>query len=125
VLKNSTLRGSPDPVWSWAKLSRGFLVPLTRGKIELTFTAMGQRDGSYVSLASAQGESIIERYLRAGESIAVALNGRGAPPGPWLLDAFSDHSGFFKLSISSDTSEPLLYGRRLEDIQAIRERLGK
>jgi hypothetical protein len=125
VVKNSKLAGSPDPCFAWAKLTRGYLVPLARGKIELTFTAMGERDGSYVSLRGPGGEAIVERSLRAGDSVTVALNARGGVPAPWLLDVFSDHSGFFKLSIASDTPEPLLYGRRLEDVQFIRGKLGK
>jgi hypothetical protein len=67
----------------------------------------------------------LSRYLRAGDSVNATLNEPGGPSGPWLLDAFSRNTGYFKLTIASDAAEPLLYGRRLEDLQWIRQKLGK
>ncbi len=55
----------------------------------------------------------------------MTLNAGGDDPGPWLLDAFSDHSGFIRLSIDSAAAEPLLYGHKLEDVLLIRDKLGK
>ena len=68
---------------------------------------------------------MLTRYLRAGESVTATMNEPGGLQGPLLLDAFSDFTGFFKLSIVSNAIEPLLYGRRLEDVQWIRQKLGK
>jgi hypothetical protein len=125
VLQNSKTANWPEAKWFLAKLTRGHLLPLTRGKIQLTFTAMGRSDGSHIVLRSANDTEVLSRYLRAGDSVSVTLNQRGQPAGPWLLDAFSDHSGFFKLSITADVDEPLLYGRRLEDLELIRQKLAK
>jgi hypothetical protein len=125
VLRNSKTANWPEASWFLAKVTRGHLLPLTRGKIQLTFTAMGRSDGSHIVLQSANDTEILGRYLRAGDSVSVTLNQRGQPTGPWLLDAFSDHSGFFKLSIAADVDEPLLYGRRLEDLELIRQKLAK
>ncbi len=125
VLKNSKLRDSNDPNTLCAAVTRGYLVPLTSGRIRLTFTAAGPNDGSYISLRDLQGKPVLTRYLRAGESATATMNEPGGLQGPLLLDAFSDFTGFFKLSIVSNAIEPLLYGRRLEDVQWIRQKLGK
>jgi hypothetical protein len=125
VLRNSKLNDSPDPNPLFAILARGYLVPLTTGKVQLTFSAGGPSDGSYISLHDLQGKPIMARYLRAGESVSATMNEPGGPQGPWLLDAFSDCTGFFKLTIVSNLIEPLLFGRRLEDVQLIRQKLGK
>lgn len=123
VLRNSKLPDWSEPSWLLAKVTRGFLVPLTRGRIQLTFTAMGRSDGSHLQIVGADKRPVLSRYLRAGDSVTVTLNGRGVPPGPWLLDAFSDHSGFFKLSVTSDVTEPLLYGSNLEHVELLRQKL--
>jgi hypothetical protein len=125
VLKNSKLKHWPDPGSFLLKLTRGYLVPLTKAKIELTFFAAGDRDGCYVSLEGPRQQSILAKYIRAGDSVSVTLNQPRGVPGPWLLDAFSGRTGFLRLAISADVDEPLLYGRRLEDIQLIRQKLGK
>jgi hypothetical protein len=125
VLKNSKLKHWSDPASFSAKLTHGYLVPLTKARIELTFFAAGDRDGCYISLEGSRRQSILAQYIRAGDSVTVTVNQPRGVQGPWLLDAFSDHSGFFRLAISADVDEPLLYGRRLEDIQLIREKLDK
>ena len=125
VLRSSKPTDWPEPSWQLTKFTRGYFVPMARGKIELTFTAMGQRDGSQVSLLAAGDKPVLARFLRAGESVSVTLNSGSDDPGPWLLDAFSDHSGFIKLSIDSEAAEPLLYGHKLQDVLLIREKLGK
>jgi len=125
VLRNSKPNEWPEPSVQLTKFTRGYLVPLVRGKVELTFTAMGQRDGSHVSVTAAGDKSLLDRFLRAGESVTVTLNSRSDDPGPWLLDAFSDHSGFIRLSIDAESAEPLLYGHKLQDVLLIRDKLGK
>ncbi|MBI3840005.1 MAG: hypothetical protein HY288_18950 [Planctomycetia bacterium] len=125
VLKTSKLKHWSDPASFSAKLTRGYLVPLTKARIELTFFAAGDRDGCYVSLEGPRRQTILARYIRAGDSATVTLNQPRGVPGPWLLDAFSDHSGFFRLAISAEVDEPLLFGQRLEDVQLIRQKLGK
>jgi hypothetical protein len=124
VLINSKPRNG-DPVSLCAKFTRGYLVPLVNSRIELTFTAEGVSDGSHIVLKSAKGQTVLDQYLRAGSSASVTLNDRAAPPGPWLLDAYSDHTGWFRLTIQCDADEPLLYGRKLEDIELIRQKLGR
>ncbi len=124
VLINSKPRNG-DPVALCAKLTRGYLVPLVRTKIGLTFTAEGTSDGTHVQLQDAKGKLLVNQFLRAGSSVSVTVSDRGANAGPWLLDAFSDHSGYFRLAIDSEADEPILYGRRLEDIEIIRQKLGK
>jgi hypothetical protein len=108
-----------------AKVTRGYLVPLTRGRIQVTFSAMGRADGSHIQITAADKRPVLLRYLRAGDSVTVTLNSRGVPSGPWLVDAFSDHSGFFKLSVTSDVTEPLLYGSNLEHVELIRQKLAR
>jgi hypothetical protein len=105
------------------KHSQGYLVPLVAGRMQLTFTAMGSRDGSTVTIQDSKQEKILDRSLRAGESVSVSLNDRGTAAAPWLLDAYSDGSGYLRLSITAGADEPLLYGRKLEDVQFIRDQL--
>ena len=122
LLRTSRQRNSSEVNALSAKLSRGYLVPLARGTIRLTFTAAGDRDGSDIALSDPRGKLLLDRHLRAGESASVNINGAN-DNGPWLLDAFSDHTGFFTMTIESNTADPLLYGRRLEDVQLIRQHL--
>jgi hypothetical protein len=84
---------------------------------------MGPRDGSSVTILGSKQEKILERFLRAGESVSVVLNDQLAPQGPWLLDAYSDGSGYLRLTVNASADEPLLYGHKLEDVQFIRERM--
>lgn len=123
VLKNSKLRSWAEPCWMEVKHSQGYLVPLVAGRMQLTFTAMGSRDGSTVTIQDSKQEKILDRSLRAGESVSVSLNDRGTAAAPWLLDAYSDGSGYLRLSITAGADEPLLYGRKLEDVQFIRDQL--
>jgi len=123
VLRRSAIRQTTDQALYHAKLARGYLVPLTDEQITLTFTAVGLRDGSYVGLSGAAGKRLLDRYLRAGDSVSVTLNDSSSGPGPWLLDAFSDHSGAFRLAITASIDEPVLFGRSLEDIALIREKM--
>ncbi len=123
ILRSAKLQGSTQGGVHLAKLNRGFLVPLTKRPMRVTFTAMGPRDGSFVSLFNAQDKPVISRYLRAGESIDVDLNRGEAGTGPWRIDNFSDQTGFYRMSIAADVNEPLLFGRKLEDIELIRSKL--
>jgi hypothetical protein len=123
VLRNSKLSNWSDPAVNLAKLARGYLLPLTTEPIELVFTALGASDGSFVSLENAQGQPLLKRYIRAGDSATVNLNRSPATRGPWLLDAFSDHTGFFRVSINASVDEPLLFGRRLEYLEQIRRKM--
>ncbi len=70
VLRSSKPTDWPEPSWQLTKFTHGFLVPLAHGKIELTFTAMGERDGSQVSIAAAGNKPILARYLRAANRSA-------------------------------------------------------
>jgi hypothetical protein len=125
VLRSSKLKNWKEANLFAVKLSRGYLVPLTKSKIELTFQAMGHLDGSYLSLTDARQKPVLSRYLRGGDSVSVTLNSSASDMGPWLLDTFSDHTGFVQLAISANIEEPLLFGRRVEDIQLIRQKLGR
>ncbi len=124
-LLKSSPRSAREPIWHQLKLTRGYLLPLTSKKIELAFTAMGDLDGSQVSLANAQGQRFFSQSLRAGESATATLNQSAENRGPWLLDVYSDFSGYVRLTIHSDAFEPLLYGRRLQDLQLIQQKLKK
>lgn len=123
VLRNSRLRNRGEGCFHEVKLTRGFLVPLASGPLQLTFTALGTQDGGYVGITGAKQEKIIDRYLRSGESVQVTLNERSGPASPWLLDLYCDHSGFLRMSVTGSTDEPALYGHKLEDVQFIRQRL--
>ncbi len=125
VLRSITVQNGGEPGRFLAKLTHGYLVPLTKGKITLTFTAVGELDGSTLSLHDSRKQAVLARSLRAGDSVAVQLNDRGPSGGPWLLDAYSNQSGCLRLEIASDVDEPLLFGRRLEDLDLIRQKLGK
>ncbi len=124
VLLNTQAKNR-EPILYFATLSRGYLVPLTGGRIRLAFTASGIADGSYIAVHAPGGRAIAQRYLRAGETLQVTLNERGKTEGPWLLDAFSDGSGYFQMTIDAPAAEPLLYGRRLEDVELIRQKLAR
>ena len=125
ILRRWTNQPTTDQAEYHAKLARGYLVPLTDAKIALKFSAVGSRDGSYVSISGSRGQRLLDRFLRAGDTAGINLNDSEMTRGPWLLDAFSDHSGYFRLVITADVSEPLMFGRRLEDIALIREKMGK
>lgn len=107
-----------------AKVSRGYLVPLSKRKIDMTFQAAGDRDGSYVAINNKSGQAVASRYLRAGESVTVSLNAP-SDPGPWLLDLLSENSGFVRITIAADVDEPLLYGASLEHVELIRGKLAR
>lgn len=107
------------------KLTHGYLVPLTTGRIQLEFVAMGVADPSTVSLSDMHGKQFFSRQIRAGDTATVTLNDSPGTTGPWLLDVFSDHTGYVRMTIAADVDRPLLFGSRLEDIQLIREKLAK
>ncbi len=129
LLRGNKLSNWSEPCVYAAKISRGYLVPLVDTPIALQFTAMGDRDGAHIALHDADGKPLVNQWIRAGDSVVVHLNrprdGMPAGKGPWLLDAFSDHSGYFRMEIAADADEPLLFGSNLEHVQAIRQRLGR
>ena len=125
VLKNSKLSTWPEPCSYRARLSRGYLVPLTRGRIGLKFTAMGASDPSQVLIYDRQGKPFAAHWIRAGDSATVVLDQRKGGGGPWRLDTLTNRTGFVELEISADVDEPLLYGSDLKSIQLIREKLRK
>ncbi|MGD9720904.1 MAG: hypothetical protein AB7O59_23420 [Pirellulales bacterium] len=128
-LRSQRQRTTGQECYYLAQLSRGHLVPVGRGRIALTFTALGRTDGSHIAVYNSAGEPLVNQWLRAGDTVTVNLTGRsggaGGSAGPWLLDAFSDHSGYFRMDVAADTEEPLLYGSNLDHIQQIRQRLGR
>jgi hypothetical protein len=120
-----TSKRSGEPRGYSTKVTRGYLVPLTRSRIVLTFKAEGPSDGGHLRLQNAQGQSVLDQYLRAGSATSVTLNDRASGAGPWFLDAFADHTGFFLMEIDTDAEEALLYGRKMEDIELIRSKLSR
>ena len=86
---------------------------------------MGIRDGSHVAVRDAQGKVIAEHYLRAGDSATVPLDAGRNGDTHWQLDTFADHSGVTQIAITANEDEPLLYGRKLADVLAIRKKLGR
>jgi hypothetical protein len=124
VLKNVKLTSWSEPCSYRVKIARGYLVPLTRGRIGLKFTAMGANDGSYVAIDDRRGQSIAAQAIRAGDSVNVVLDEKRGG-GPWLLDTQSNRTGFVEMEITADVDEPLLYGSNLKHIQLIREKLRK
>lgn len=125
VLQNSKIQGWREPVLYTAKLSKGYLVPLAPGRLQLTFAATGVRDGSHIVIRDRRGRAILDRWLRAGESETATLAAERGASEYWQLDAFSDSSGCFTMSISGGVDEPLLFGRDLEAIQLIRKQLAR
>jgi hypothetical protein len=123
LLQNSQRTGEPRSYV--AKLTRGFLVPLVRSRIVLTFTTVGPSDGMHLRMQSAQGQTLVNQFLRAGASVAVTLNDRASGQGPWAIDAFADHTGYFRMDVKADADDVLLYGRKLEDIELIRSKLNR
>jgi hypothetical protein len=105
------------------KVSRGYLVPLTKARIELSIVAMGSRDGSSVSIWDPK-RVLFARDLRAGESTTITLNDRNSP-GPWLFDTFSDRAAYVRIAINSNVPEPLLFGAKLKNVELIRSKLGR
>jgi hypothetical protein len=103
------------------RITKGWLVPLTGAAIELNFKAAGDRDGSYVSV-TPRGGSRWERWLVAGRADKIRLE-PGA--GPWQLDIFGDFTAITDVVIKADTPVPLLYGRNLADVEAIKKQLGR
>jgi hypothetical protein len=125
-----------EPWFCQAQITRGYLLPLVPGRFVFRFTAAGQRDGTHVALFDRAGKALISQWIRAGDSIEVTVGGaqvrtagRQQPPaggeGPWLLDSFSDRSGYLKMEISGGTGEPILYGSHLKHLELIRDRMRK
>ncbi|MEX0678589.1 MAG: hypothetical protein WD063_16020 [Pirellulales bacterium] len=120
MLKNVKIRSWSEPVRYRCKLTKGWLVPLSAGRISLSFTAIGDRDGSYVSLSADHAKW--EKWLVAGQSAQVRLTpGRG----PWELEIFGRNFSATQVEVMSDVEEPLLFGSNLEDIHLIKEKLGR
>ena len=120
LLKNVKISGRSEPVRYRCKFTKGYLVPRTDSPIALRFTARGTSDGSYVAITPARGPKG-ERWLRAGDSVELALD---KYPPPWLLEIRGENSSVTQIEVMSSVEEPLLYGSQLEDIQLIQEELG-
>jgi hypothetical protein len=121
ILRNEHVPNWREPVRHRVRITKGWLVPVSKAAIELTFTAAGERDGSYVAVTPKSGPKW-ERWLVAGSSDKLRLE---AGQGPWLLDVFGDFTAVTDVAIKADGPVPLLYGRNLSDIEAIQKQLGR
>ena len=121
VLQNESIKNWSEPVRYRCKLTKGWLVPLSRGPVRLKFTAIGDRYGSYASIAPRDGAPW-ERWLVAGQTADVTLQ---SGQGPWKLEVFGDHFSATEIQITASVDEPLLYGSKLPDILLIKDKLGR
>jgi hypothetical protein len=123
LIRNSKISTWSEPTSMLVKLTRGYLVPLVGGRIQLRFTALGARDGSHVMIHDRAKKALAAQWIRAGETLTVNL---GDPRNsPWSLDMTAGHSGYTRIEVLADAEEPLLYGSNLEHIAAVRKKLGK
>jgi hypothetical protein len=122
LVRNERVPNWREPVRHRCRITKGWLVPLTQSPITLEFAATGERDGSYAAVeptgAAKSGAVKWERWLVAGKSDRATLE---PSQGPWKLEIHGDRTSVTDLVVKARVPVPLLYGRKLEDVQAIRK----
>jgi hypothetical protein len=117
VLRSQRVPNWREPVRHRCRITQGWLVPLTGSRITLELAANGIRDGSYVAVTPTGGAKW-QRWLVAGSSDHLALDPAAAP---WKLEIYGERTAVTDVVIKSGAPVPLLYGRKLEDVETIRK----
>jgi hypothetical protein len=119
VLQSNRVRASSEPVRYRCQLTKGWLLPMVNLPIVLKFTAIGERDGSFVSITPREGRGG-QRWLVSGDTAEVSLQDY---PAPWLLEIYGDSSSLTEVTVHADVEEPLLFGAHLEQLRTIHDKL--
>lgn len=116
LVRNEQVPNWNEPVTHRCQITTGWLVPVTRSPITLEFSATGTRNGSHVSVEPTGGTRW-ERWLVAGNSDRLRLDHAQAP---WKLEVHGQRTSVTDIVVKSSVPVPLLFGHKLEDVEAIR-----